>query len=69
MADVTGSVGTSSNTFDWGQGLFSLGNTIATGYFASQATKNALKAPPANTAIVVGGLVAVAVVLLVAFKM
>lgn len=69
MADTISSNGTSSNTFDWGQGIFSLGSTIATGYFASQATKNALKAPPANTALVVGGVVALAVIVLIAFKM
>lgn len=49
-------------------GLFGVANTVATGYFAEQVAKSALKAPPANTAIVVGGLVVVAVLIFVLVK-
>jgi hypothetical protein len=71
MADTTGSNGTSSNTFDWGKAigaLGSIGDDAVKGYFASQAVKNTVKAPPTSAAIVVGGIVALAVVFLIALK-
>lgn len=48
--------------------IFGTANTAITGYFASQAAKSALKAPPANTAIVVGGVVVVALLIFMVLK-
>lgn len=36
-------------------GLFGVADVVATGYFAEQTAKSALKAPPVNTAILIGG--------------
>lgn len=42
--------------------------TLGTAYFAEETAKNALKAPAANTALVVGGVVVVAVLIYLVLK-
>lgn len=58
--------------FDMGQAAFGLGDTAIKGIFAYKTAKvttsNLGKAPAANTAIIVGGVVALAVVGLLIFR-
>jgi hypothetical protein len=58
--------------FDWGQGLFSLGQTALAGYFtyetAKETSNNIRKTPTANVALMVGGLLAVTLIIVLAVK-
>jgi len=49
-------------------GSFGLGQTALAGYFGSQTAKSLAKAPAQNTGIIVGGLVAIALIVLIALK-
>lgn len=69
MADTVANQQSSGNDFsNVFSGLVDLGKTGLTAYFADDAAKAALKAPPANTLIVVGGLVVVAIVIFMVMK-
>jgi hypothetical protein len=50
------------------RGGFGLGQTALAGYFGSQTAKSLAKAPAQNTGIIVGGLVAIALIVLIAIK-
>lgn len=63
---------TDSKPFDWGQGLFGLGDTIAKGYFAMEVSKiggqTIQKAPVNAVYAVTAGLVALALIFFVLRK-
>lgn len=58
--------------FDWGKGVFDLGDTALKGYFATQAAsitaKAATKAPVGSIIAIVGGIVAIALIFFVLRK-
>lgn len=71
MADTIANQQNGGNNFDVNAltaNIFGTANTAITGYFASQAAKSALKAPAGNTAIVVGGVVVIAVLIFMVVK-
>lgn len=67
MADQNGQTNNSVG-LEITKGVFGLGNTALGGYFATQTAKSLAKAPAQNTGIIVGGLVAIALIVLIAFK-
>ncbi len=66
MADVT------AQPFNLGQGLVDLADTGLKGYFTYATTKETskalAKAPAANTAIIVGGIVAIGLLIVIVIK-
>jgi hypothetical protein len=75
MNDVAGNstadMQSSANNFDVNNmvnGIFGLGKVAVTGYFAEETAKNALQAPTSNTAIVIGGIVLVGVLLVIMLR-
>lgn len=68
---VNGGATNNSNTFGasgWAAGIFGLGNTALQGYFATQTAKTITKAPAANAGILVGGIVALGVIVLLILR-
>lgn len=50
------------------QGIFDTAKVGLTGYFSAETAKAALKAPTANTALLIGGVVVVAVLIFLVVK-
>jgi hypothetical protein len=63
---------TATAPYDWGKGIFDLGDTALKGYFATQTAsitaKAATKAPVGSIIAIVGGIVAVALIVFVLRK-